>query len=1177
MTSFNSRILASASFAAIALSSVMTPAFAQDVPAVTGTEAQNCAALATEAEREACIEAQAEGAPPSGVVSDSPVESAEEAAVPDATGSTDGDAIVITGSRIRQNTYNSISPLQVLTTDNLQNVGQFDPAQILQRDEAASGTQIDSTLQGFVLNNGPGSQTVDLRGLGADRTLLLINGRRMAPAGVEGAPTNPSINLLPSSLIERYDLLLEGASSIYGSDAVAGVGNIILRKNFNGPELFASGNLNEYGAGNDYTVSGAWGKRINNFLFGVGAEYSYRDAIKLSDRDFFADCETHLEVDQNGNIRRVDLASNALVQQVDPNITTSESPCKVTSIGGRVNLANTRFGSVYFEPDGGNTPVPFFSETNYANGRNVDADGDGIRDIDLQTRNANNAVDKDHDFIPEQKLYNVMAYGEYTFDGPLELTPFFEANYSRAEIFSERNTGFLQLFPFVPATNPFNPCYRQNPNGVDCRAADNLFNSIQGPAPRPGLLSTGFDLSVQPIFAIRGDRNNLDVTQEQYRFVGGLKGNLPFAGPSWEFELAGVHSYSKGKSRRLGIREDKLAFALGLDPTADYNGDGIFDNDGDGIADDYNLNLQTGGVFGGPVLGPTTAVTPCNAAALDNPSAAMPDLLDGCVPVNLFAPSVLGSPIGDFATQAERDYLFGVRDFNTVYKQTLLSGYVTGDLVSLPHGDLGAVLGLEWRRDEIKSLPDDVASNGLFWGFFSDKGAVGSKDTKEAFAELDIPVFKNIAPLMNDLRFNVSGRLTDDEFYGTNFTYALKAGWRPVAPLLLKASYGTSFRAPNLRENFLQGQTGFNTIIDPCAVPDEAFDESTGQYVPALETRDQTTLDACIREGRDPTTVGIHPEGLNTINQSSAEIVSGGSLELDPETSRSITLGAAFAETFGNGINFSFGINYYNIRLKDSIIEPSAQFIVNDCFTRDDGERSPFCDRIEYGTTPASRGLVSGVFAGFLNLDQEKVRGLDLNGFIGKDISLMGRRVDLGLNLRGNRLLERSNRFIDDNGNETSDEDKGEFGYPKWTGRATFTAEVDKTWLFTWQTRYIAPVEQSNEGIDPLSDAFGRGPDGQPTGFIGDTCTGGGSTNGNVPGDGIFCRDVGFAGHYFVHAVSVRYRASRWEARIGITNLFDRDPPEVDGNEVFSISNVPVGNGYDLDGREFFGSIKYRF
>ena len=236
-------------------------------------------------------------------------------------------AIVVTGSRIKRDTYSSISPLQVLTSDTENEAGLFDPSQILQRSESASGQQIDATFQGFVLDNGPGSQTLNLRGLGADRTLLLVNGRRLAPAGVEGAPTNPSINLLPGSLIDRYDLLLDGASSVYGSDAVAGVGNIILRKDFDGLELFASGNINPEGGGDDYTVSGAYGLNLDRGFVGIGAEYSYRDTIRLNDRGFFSGCDTDYEVTQDGEIRTVGIAAKAIVEARTPGVTVREQPC----------------------------------------------------------------------------------------------------------------------------------------------------------------------------------------------------------------------------------------------------------------------------------------------------------------------------------------------------------------------------------------------------------------------------------------------------------------------------------------------------------------------------------------------------------------------------------------------------------------------------------------------------------------------------------------------------------------------------------------------------------------------------------------------------------------------------------------------------------------------------------
>lgn len=93
--------------------------------------------------------------------------------------------------------------------------------------------------------------------------------------------------------------------------------------------------------------------------------------------------------------------------------------------------------------------------------------------------------------------------------------------------------------------------------------------------------------------------------------------------------------------------------------------------------------------------------------------------------------------VGDFATQAERDYLFGTRSFETTYEQTVVNAFITGDLFELPAGPVGVVLGAEYRDDTIESTPNIAASNGLLFAFFSDTGASGSRDILEAFGEID--------------------------------------------------------------------------------------------------------------------------------------------------------------------------------------------------------------------------------------------------------------------------------------------------------------------------------------------------------------------------------------------------------------------------------------------------------
>ncbi len=1159
MKKFHINSLKALTFSASAIAfAIAAPAFAQDAEpgdeCITGTNA----AGVVDADGE-CVST---GEGPTGTTT------AQGEDVDITTGATGdpkpGQDITVTGSRIKRDTYSSISPLQVISTEAQQSVGAFDPAQILQRSESAAGLQIDATFNGFVLDNGPGSETLNLRGLDASRTLLLVNGRRLAPSGVEGAPTSPSLNLIPASLVDRYDLLLDGASAIYGSDAIAGVGNIILRKDFDGLELFAAGDLNEQGGGNDFTVSGAYGFTTDRAVFGIGAEYRRRDAIRLSDRDFFDGCDTHYEVDSDGNIRTLDVRTAAIVENRTPGVTTSRNECKITSQVGRFVSPFQTYGNLFIANDGGpgNSGIEGY-DVFFTGGRDIDADGDGLRDVDFQEVNRN-GTNLDQIFLSQQELYNVMAYGEYTFPGEANITPFFEANYSRAEVGAD-NTGAPQLFPYVPASNAFNPCNTAN---NDCAAAE---VTLLG---RPGG-NSGFSLPVIPVLSIRGDRNNFDVTQEQYRGVLGVRGDLPFIGSSWSFEVAGVYSRSEGRSLTRGIREDKLALALGIDPTADFDGDGIADNNGDGFADDYNQNE------GFP---PELAGGPCDVSSLANPGLALADLAQGCVPVNLFAPGALGQVIGDFETQAERDYLFGNREFLTTYEQTIIGGFVTGDLFELPAGPVGVVLGAEWREDAIDSQPNDAAANGLFFAFSADQGATGSKWIRELYGEIDIPLIA-AKPLVEELTVNVSGRLTDEEFYGTNGTFALKGGWRPISPLLLKFSYGTSFRAPNLRENFLRAQSGFNTFADPCAVPDDAYNTETGQYIQSGDARDPAILDNCRREGRDPTRVGIDPNNPEfSPNQlTGVEITTGGSLDIDPETSRSIATGFAFEESFAGGWDVAINFNYYDIKVKGAITEPSTQFIINDCYARQEANRSPFCDRITTGPfDSSSRGLVTNVASGFINLNEESVRGIDINTRFGKEVLLFGETVDLNLILRANHLIERSSLFIGDDGAATFDEDAGEFGFPSWTGTATFFVDVSD-FRFTWETRWIGEVEQEVGDIDPLSDAFGYGPDGTFTGFFSDTCLGSGSRNANgtlngrVAGDGVFCRDVGFADDYFEHTASVRYRSGDLTLTLGITNLFDRAPPQVDSNEVFAVNNVAIGNGYDFDGREFFGSIRYSF
>ncbi|NBC19512.1 MAG: TonB-dependent receptor, partial [Alphaproteobacteria bacterium] len=680
------------------------------------------------------------------------------------------ETVTVIGSRLKRDEYSSIAPVQVIQADVQRDKGLVDATSILQSTSASAGQQIDASFAGFVLDNGPGATTADLRGLGPGRTLTLLNGRRLAPAGVEGAPSSPDLNLIPGGLVESYDLLLDGASSIYGSDAVAGVINATLRKDFDGLEIEAFRTMPEDGGGEETQINLTWGVNGDRGFAGFGAEFFDRTTIRLSDRGFSNQCERNVEITEDGEIRNTDVS----LPLDFPGM--GESPCDYFPLASRLSVRSlpggNQYGSLYYTPGSTNTGIPNFSESGLF-GAVVDGNGDGLADFSFYDYTTNGTKeDRAADLVAGVETLSLFSYGEYTLEN--DITAYYEASFAQRE--SEINSGLPQLFPIVPADNPFNICNIEA-GGSDCGALYNqsIVNIFGAPLSAFGLVDAveGVNYDVQPIVTVRGDRGNTSVDVAQYRAVAGFKGDLPFEMPvighTWDYDVYASYSRSDGSSIRRGVRDDRLQLSLST-TIEDPDNPGQFicglDVDGDGVPD---------------------------------PSATP----GGCVPINMFAPSLYETRVGDFETPEQRDFVLGRRTFDTVYEQTVLSAVTTGDLFELPGGTAAGAVGFEYRQDTIDSRPDDVAADGLFFGFFNDQGASGSKDLYEAFAEIELPIVAN-QPGFYELTTNLSGRWTEEEFYGAAWTYSGKLGWRPVEFIQVSGTVGTSFRAPNVREQFLR-------------------------------------------------------------------------------------------------------------------------------------------------------------------------------------------------------------------------------------------------------------------------------------------------------------------------------------------------------------------------------------
>ncbi|MEM9233126.1 MAG: TonB-dependent receptor plug domain-containing protein, partial [Pseudomonadota bacterium] len=170
------------------------------------------------------------------------------------------DRVVVTGSRIKQSTYSSPVSVDVLDVDDAKVKGIADIGGLLQSSTAAAGSnQITSAVSvAYTSNGGVGAETVGLRGLGAGRTLDLINGRRAGPSGTRGSINAFDLGSIPLVGVERVDILKDGASSIYGSDAIAGVVNYITDKS-DGAEVDFFTELPFEGGGEIFRGSATYG------------------------------------------------------------------------------------------------------------------------------------------------------------------------------------------------------------------------------------------------------------------------------------------------------------------------------------------------------------------------------------------------------------------------------------------------------------------------------------------------------------------------------------------------------------------------------------------------------------------------------------------------------------------------------------------------------------------------------------------------------------------------------------------------------------------------------------------------------------------------------------------------------------------------------------------------------
>ncbi len=415
------------------------------------------------------------------------------------------EVIVVTGSTIERRTLTTPSPISVLDKANIDAAGLSTIGDVLQKLPANS-----NAVNAQVNNGGDGATRVDIRGLGANRTLVLLNGRRVVPGGI-GADASVDLNAIPLAVIERIEVLKDGASAVYGSDAIGGVVNIITRQDFDGTEATLYTGTSQKGDGVTYDLSFVTGStsKKGNIVFSGG--WQHQDPVFAGDRDFSKYDKTY------------DFASHE------------------ESIGGSSATPNGRLDPASIDRDGDGIPddpaMPLCGVTASGAPKACKPNGMGGWDPFIGTGAAEggdlyNYQPANYLFTPSQR-YNAFGTGHY--DLTKNTKVFFEALY-----LNRKSNQQLAPEPFLAATTI---------------SGQSIYNNTGGDI---------YDYRRRlEEFGPRASFQNIDT----FRLVTGIGGKFSEdAGPlkNWKWEASYNYGHTEGLQRNEGnLILSRLANALG--------------------------------------------------------------------------------------------------------------------------------------------------------------------------------------------------------------------------------------------------------------------------------------------------------------------------------------------------------------------------------------------------------------------------------------------------------------------------------------------------------------------------------------------------------------------------------------------------------------------------------------
>ncbi len=767
------------------------------------------------------------------------------------------ERIAVTGSRIRRPGAVSASPIFSMESQEIEMLQTPQVEEVLRN--------LPSTIpgDGASVNNGTaGAATVNLRALGTQRTLVLMNGRRMIPFNFNGVVDTATV---PVSLVDRVDVVTGGASAVYGSDAIAGAVNFVMKDNFEGVELLVNHSETGDSDGDTDNISLTLGSTLDDGKGNVALAMNWTDRkpVMLGDRPLGV---LGIATGSGGGYQSFLDGDGPVPPHAGcggPDVTTHESG------GGSTTAIPTRFAIV-----GGGVAGQFRE--------------DGSLGADCSRFNFNPY----NYYQTPQERYSATALAHY--DIFEDHTVYTSASFTNTSVKQQiAPSGTFGATFNLPLANPF----------ISNQARDwiltNANQAREGGLLNGGALTNWQDINGNGIvdeedyLLVQLRRRTLELgprsteyQSSQFQLVAGVEGLLY---GDWEYDV----SYQYGESNRTNIDRGYTNLT----------------------------NIQN-------ALDSTDGVTCANGDAT-------------CVPIHLF---------GGFGTitPAMAAYASATALTKQAYSQEVITATVNGpvDFIELPTAGvpLSLSFGYEHRKEEGEMTPDECQKLAPA----SCKGGAGGNTlpikggfkVSEFFIEGVLPVFDG-ETFAETLDVEFAYRSADYDSVGQNDTWKLGFSWRPVSDLLIRVMQQSATRAPNVGEIAAPVVTGLsNALIDPCSVANAA-------------NIDANLRSLCISTGMTDAQVG---KVQDVISGQVNGFQGTNPLSL-PEAEEAETFTAGFVYTNEALLDLALTVDYYDIKVDNTIGNFTAQQTLNACYQFGNASECAKIRRIGGDLTIAGSGI----------------------------------------------------------------------------------------------------------------------------------------------------------------------------------------------------------------------------